>query len=243
MKNATYFISDLHLDQSHPRLFELFYQFITKIQGQADSLYILGDLFDFWIGDNVIDAPAGKPYLPVINTLKALSDSGTNLFFIQGNRDFLAQVAFIERIGATLLPDQQVVDLYGKPTLIMHGDTLCTDDKGYQRMRWLFRRKLAQKIYLSLSPEKRLNQVKGVKKVAKNQTRQKNVKILDVNQQAVEKVMRQTGVLQLIHGHTHRPKSHTFELDKQTARRIVLGDWHDKACYLKVTPNEMKLVF
>ncbi len=243
MDSATYFISDLHLDQSRPHLFELFYQFIAKIQGQADSLYILGDLFEFWIGDNVMDAPAGRPYRPVMDALKALSDAGTSIYFIQGNRDFLVQAAFIKRIGARLLADHQVIDLYGKATLIMHGDTLCTDDKGYQRMRWFFRRKLIQKIYLSLSAEKRLKQVAGVKKLAKDQTRQKNYEILDVNQQTVEKLMRQAGVVQLIHGHTHRPKVHEFQLDGQPARRIVLGDWHDKACYLKIKPGQMELVF
>ena len=243
MKRPTYFIADLHLDESRPQLFELFYQFVEQIQGKADALYILGDLFEFWIGDDIIDAPAGKPYRPVIQKLKSLSDSGTPIFFIQGNRDFLLGDIFATSSGVTLLPDQQVINLYGKPTLIMHGDTLCTDDTGYQRLRWVLRRKIVQKIYLSLSAETRAKRTKGVRKVTSKKTQQKTSEILDVNQQAVEQVMKQAGVLQLIHGHTHRPQTHQFELVGQPACRIVLGDWHDKACYLEISPDDRKLVF
>ncbi len=243
MKKKTYFISDLHLDESRPQLFYLLYAFLDAIQHKADALYILGDLFEFWIGDNIIDTSAGKPYRPLINKLRALSDSGVSLYFIQGNRDFLAQHQFVARIGASLLPDQQVINLYGTPTLIMHGDTLCTDDKGYQRMRWLFRRKIIQKIYLSLSEERRARQAGSVRHATRKTTRQKAYNIVDVNQQAVEKVMTQAGVSQLIHGHTHRPKIHNIDLNGQSAQRIVLGDWHDKACYLEISPDGMELVF
>lgn len=239
-KNKTWFISDLHLDVSRPHLFKLFDQFIDDIlqyKGKAETLYILGDLFEFWIGDDILDTPVCAPYLPIINKLQALSDSGVSVFFIQGNRDFLLQQKFMQRIGGELLPDQQVIDLYGVPTLIMHGDTLCTDDKGYQRMRWLFRRKIIQKLYLSRSPEKRGKQAKGVREVTSEKTKQKDYKILDVNQQSVEKEMQKAGVFQLIHGHTHRPKTHSFELNGQPARRIVLGDWQDKASFLECSPD------
>lgn len=243
-KNKTWFISDLHLDVSRPHLFELFYQFIDRIQNQADALYILGDLFEFWIGDDVIDKPQGRPYLPVIQKLRALADTGVPIYFIQGNRDFLIKKEFCRRAGMHLLPDQQLIDLYGTPTLIMHGDTLCTDDKAYQRLRWLLRRKLMQKIYLSLSPEKRARQVQGIKKASRKHNKTKTYEILDVNQQAVEKAMRQSGAIQLIHGHTHRPAIHEFTLDDQAARRIVLGDWRDKACYLEISRDKApKLVY
>lgn len=232
-----WFISDLHLDVSRPHLFQLFDQFIDDIHDQAETLYILGDLFEFWIGDDILDMPVCEPYLPVLNKLKALSDSGVSIFFIQGNRDFLLQHKFMERIGGELLPDQQIINLYGVPTLIMHGDTLCTDDKGYQRMRWLFRLKIVQKIYLSLSPEKRGKQAKGVRTVTSEKTKQKDYNILDVNQHTVEKEMKKAGVFQLIHGHTHRPKTHSFELDNQPARRIVLGDWQDKSSFLECSPD------
>lgn len=230
-KNKTYFISDLHLDASRPDLFTLFYNFIDSIGDSADALYILGDLFEFWIGDDIIDLPEGKLFLPVINKLKSLSDSGTKLYFIQGNRDFLIKQRFIKHIGAKLLPDYQVIDLYGTPTLIMHGDTLCTDDKGYQKMRFIFRLKLVQKLYLLTSPKSRQGKVNKVKQINVKAKQQKDSMIMDVNQNAVEKIMRKTNVLQLIHGHTHRPAIHNFQLDEKPAERIVLGDWRDKACY------------
>ena len=228
----TYFISDLHLDPSRPHLFKLFDEFITKITPDADALYILGDLFEFWIGDDIIDLPIGKPFLPIINKLKALSDTGVKIFFIQGNRDFLIGNKFMDRIGGDLLPDETVIDLYGTPVLIMHGDTLCTDDKGYQLMRKVFRWKLVQKIYLSMSPEKRSQKAGQVRKTTSENNKQKPSMILDVNQQTVEKVMKSRGVSFLIHGHTHRPAEHKFTTKNQQLNRIVLGDWGDKWSYL-----------
>lgn len=240
-RSRSYFISDLHLHPSRPHLFKLFYDFIDDIKEQAEALYILGDLFEFWIGDDIIDLPIGKPYLPVIEKLKSLSDSGTKLYFIQGNRDFLAQEEFTKRIGAELLPDQKVIDLYGTPTLIMHGDTLCTDDKAYQRMRFIFRLKLVQKVYLSLSPESRERIAGSTRAVTQNKVNKKPIVILDVNQKAVEKVLKtiksRGGVYLLIHGHTHRPAIHEFALDGMPAKRMVLGDWRDKACYLRFDIN------
>jgi len=234
---STYFISDLHLDPSRPHLFKLFDDFIDHIQDKAEALYILGDLFEFWIGDDIIDLPLGKPYLPVINKLKALSNSGVKLYFMQGNRDFLAQDKFVKRIGAELLPDQKVIDLYGKPTLIMHGDTLCTDDKAYQRMRKVFRYKLVQKIFLALAPERRDRIAGNTRKVTYKKTQAKATEILDVNQDEVEKVIKMGGVCLLIHGHTHRPAIHELEYDGQKVKRIVLSDWHDKLSYLKIGNN------
>jgi UDP-2,3-diacylglucosamine hydrolase len=241
-KKSTYFISDLHLDPSRPDLFKLFYDFIDAISNKAESLYILGDLFEFWIGDDIIYLPAGKPYLPIIEKLKSLSSSGTKLYFIQGNRDFLIKEKFIKQMGAELLPDHHVIDLYGTPTLIMHGDTLCTDDKNYQRMRFIFRMKLVQKIYLFSSVEKRQSKLKKIKNINSEAKQQKDAKIMDVNQQTVEKVMRKAGVLQLIHGHTHRPAIHEFQLDSQSAQRIVLSDWRDKACYFSSDGSNFEFI-
>ncbi|MCL4170891.1 UNVERIFIED_CONTAM: hypothetical protein GTU68_034732, partial [Idotea baltica] len=211
--NKTYFISDLHLDPSRPHLYKLFHEFIDKIKGDAEALYILGDLFEFWIGDDIIDLPIGKPYLPIIDQLRSLSDAGTKLYFIQGNRDFLIGQKFMDRIGGTLLPDEVVIDLYGTPTLIMHGDTLCIDDKAYQRMRKIFRWKIVQKIYLAMSPEKRDKKASEIRKKTSKKTKQKDYNILDVNQDAVEKVLISRGVSLLIHGHTHRPAQHEFEIE------------------------------
>ncbi|HIQ15027.1 MAG TPA: UDP-2,3-diacylglucosamine diphosphatase [Leucothrix sp.] len=244
---STYFISDLHLHPSHPLLFKLFDDFITSIIDKAEALYILGDLFEFWIGDDIIDKPAGEPYLSVLDKLKALSDSGTSLYFIQGNRDFLAKEKFAKRIGAKLLSDEKIIDLYGTPTLIMHGDTLCTDDKNYQRMRFLLRTRLIQKIYLMQSTEKRQRIADKTRNITQNETSKKSAMILDVNQQQVEKVIKKGGVGLLIHGHTHRPAEHEFELDGNLSgnkvKRIVLSDWRDKASFLEVNQTTTKIVF
>ena len=232
-KKKTYFISDLHLDSSRPHLFKLFHEFIKKIKTDVEALYILGDLFEFWIGDDIIDLPIGKPFLPVIDDLKLLSDSGVKIFFIQGNRDFLIGDKFIKLIGAELLPDEHIVDLYGTKVLVMHGDTLCTDDKAYQLMRKIFRFKITQCLYLSMSPEKRSNKAGQVRKNTSENNKQKPSMILDVNQQAVEKSLKSRGVAFLIHGHTHRPAEHDVVIDNNVNKRIVLGDWGEKWSYLE----------
>jgi len=231
---STFFISDLHLHPSHPQLFQLLYDFLHSIKNKADALYILGDLFEFWIGDDIIDAPAGEPYKPLLDKLRALSDSGVKLFFIQGNRDFLAKQKFAQRIGAQLLPDEQIIDLYGTPVLIMHGDTLCTDDKNYQRMRYLLRTRLLQKLYLMQSPARRQKIANKTRDITQNETDKKSTMILDVNQQQVEKKMQKRGGMGiLIHGHTHRPAIHKFKLNGRQVKRIVLSDWRDTARYLE----------
>jgi len=262
----TYFISDLHLDPSRPHLFKLFYEFTEKIRSDAEALYILGDLFEFWIGDDIIDLPIGKPYFPVIEQLKSLSDAGTKIYFIQGNRDFLIGEHFMQRIGGKLLPDETVIDLYGTPTLIMHGDTLCTDDKSYQFMRKILRLKIVQKLYLSMSPEKRAQKASQVRQKTSTRTKQKNYSILDVNQQEVEKVVsrgaaetmlersdddpkgeikssKSRGVSFLIHGHTHRPAEHDFLLEGVPMKRIVLGDWGEKSSYIVAQENMFELIY
>jgi len=237
----TWFISDLHLDPSRPHLFTVLLEFLDHIEPQADALYILGDLFEFWVGDDLIQSPLGKVYLPILQRLRALSDQGISVYFTQGNRDFLVRETFVQYIGAKLLPDTQVIDLYGKPTLILHGDTLCTDDKGYQRMRALFRMKLIQKIYLSLSLENRAKRAQGVRHATKKQTKEKHATILDVNQHAVEQLMQENNVTQMIHGHTHRPAIHKLMLNGKKATRFVLSDWHDKARFLEASEEGLKL--
>ncbi len=241
--NKTYFISDLHLDPSRPHLYKLFHEFIEKIRNEAEALYILGDLFEFWIGDDIIDLPIGKPYLPIIEQLRSLSDSGTKIYFIQGNRDFLIGQKFMDRIGGELLPDEVVIDLYGTPTLIMHGDTLCTDDKGYQLMRKIFRLWIVQKTYLSMNPEKRDKKASEIRKKTSKRTKQKDYKILDVNQQAVEKALISRGVSLLIHGHTHRPAEHDFNLEGWPAKRIVLGDWGNNDSYILANDYGYELIY
>jgi UDP-2,3-diacylglucosamine hydrolase len=239
---STYFISDLHLIPSQPQLFTLLHDFLNSIKSNAEALYILGDLFEFWIGDDIIEKSAGKPYAGVIQQLRSLSESGVKIFFTQGNRDFLAQQKFADAIGGVLLADEKVINLYGTPTLLMHGDTLCTDDLSYQRLRKIFRNKIIQKIYLSLSPDRRSRIAGNTRKIIKNKTPKKAYKIVDVNQQEVERVMKNASVQQLIHGHTHRPAIHKFDLNGVTAKRIVLSDWTDKARFLRVDDEGFELL-
>jgi UDP-2,3-diacylglucosamine hydrolase len=168
----------------------------------------------------------------VVIELKALTDSGVTLYLTHGNRDFLLGEQFIQASGAQLLDEHVVIDLYGTPTLIMHGDTLCTDDKAYQRMRAFFRLKIVQKLYLSLSLESRAKKANKIRQASKKQTQQKNQMILDVNQEEVTKQGKREGVDLIIHGHTHRPAEHEFEVDGKLVKRVVLGDWKDQACYL-----------
>lgn len=239
---STYFISDLHLIPSQPLLFTLLHNFLNTIKDNAETLYIVGDLFEFWIGDDILNKDAGKPYLPVIQQLRTLSDAGVKIYFTQGNRDFLAKQRFADAIGGELLPDEKVINLYGTPSLLMHGDTLCTDDVSYLRLRRIFRNKLIQKIYLSLSPERRSRIAGNTRKIIKNKTPKKAYKIVDVNQLEVERVMRNAAVKQLIHGHTHRPDIHEFDLQGEIAKRIVLSDWTNKACYLRFDKDGFELV-
>lgn len=237
----TWFISDLHLDPSRPHLFTLLLEFLDHIEPQADALYILGDLFEFWIGDDLIESPLGTSYLPILQRLRAFSDQGIPLYFTQGNRDFLVRKPFMQYIGGQLLPDTHVIDLYGTPTLVLHGDTLCTDDKGYQYMRTLFRIRWVQWIYLSSSLEKRAKRTQNVRHATTKQTKEKKTTILDVNQHAVEKLMQGNQVTQMIHGHTHRPAVHQLTINGKKATRFVLGDWHDKASFIEVSAAGLRL--
>ena len=213
------FISDLHLAPERPAVTRAFLSFLSDRAANAESLYILGDLFEAWIGDDDPSAMAGE----VQDALRNLSDSGVNLFIQQGNRDFLLGKRFIKRCGAVMLGDEHIVEYAGHRALAMHGDSLCTDDIDYQR----FRRKARNPIYkwcLSHLPLKRRQKLATdwrAKSMAANSN--KASAIMDVNAQAVATVMDNNGVDVLIHGHTHRPNRHALA----TGERIVLGDWHD----------------
>ena len=213
------FISDLHLAPERPAVTRAFLSFLSDRAANAESLYILGDLFEAWIGDDDPSAMAAE----VQDALRNLSDSGVNLFIQQGNRDFLLGKRFIKRCGAVMLGDEHIVEYAGHRALAMHGDSLCTDDIDYQR----FRRKARNPIYkwcLSHLPLKRRQKLATdwrAKSMAANSN--KASAIMDVNAQAVATVMDNHGVEVLIHGHTHRPNRHALA----SGERIVLGDWHD----------------
>jgi len=216
------FISDLHLSQEEPDTVRLFLHFLQLHAPQADNLYILGDLFDTWVGDD----DTAPPIPSIIAALKQLSESGTKIFIQPGNRDFLLGEAFMAATGSTLLPDIYVIELEGIPTLLMHGDLLCTDDKEYQQARSMLRSEAFAQDFLSKTIKDRRAIATGYRRRSGEATSLKADGIMDVNQGTVTETMRQQGVLRLIHGHTHRPGFHDFELDGETAQRIVLSEWH-----------------
>lgn len=238
---ATWFISDLHLEPARPASTQLLVQFLQYIRGQADALYILGDLFEYWIGDDFLATPAGQQVLPILQAFKQVADRGTVLYLQQGNRDFLLAEQFAQLSGIKLLPEQQVIDLYGQATLIMHGDLLCTDDVEYQKARVLFRSPQWQQQILAKSIPERLQYAQSLRMQSQQTAQTKQDDILDANQAAIEAAMRVAQVQQLIHGHTHRPAIHTFELDGQTAKRIVLGDWYKHGSFLRVDAESLRL--
>jgi len=236
-----WFISDLHLDVCRPKMMATFANFLDDIKPQAEALYILGDLFEYWIGDDVLQQD-DHAFLPIIQKLKQLSNAGVKLYFIAGNRDFLIGKQFAHHTACQILDEAAVIDLYGIPTLIMHGDTLCTDDVDYVKFRVMVRSKQWQSRFLNLSILQRIEQAQALRDASKQQTGQKIEGILDVNQVAVINTMKHYKVLQLIHGHTHRMARHTFNIDGKFAKRFVLGDWYDAAHFLSVSPNSYTIV-
>ncbi|HET6912598.1 MAG TPA: UDP-2,3-diacylglucosamine diphosphatase [Rhodanobacteraceae bacterium] len=234
---TTLFISDLHLDEARPHIVELFDRFLANEARHADALYILGDLFEAWIGDDD-DAP-----LParVASGLKALSDSGVPVYFIAGNRDFLLGDDYAQRAGMTILDDGTVVDLYGTPTLLMHGDTLCTDDTAYLAFRKQVRDPAWQRQFLSQPLAARRAFAQQARNASREHTSQTATAIMDVNQRAVEVALRDAHVARMIHGHTHRPAIHDFALDGELAQRIVLGDWYEQGSVLRVDADAIEL--
>jgi len=234
--SQTLFVSDLHLDQKRPHIIAAFCRFLQECSS-ADALYILGDLFEYWIGDD--DPAIGLE--PAINAIRELSNTGVPVYFIHGNRDFLIGKRFAKQTHCKILKEETVLDLYGTPTLIMHGDTLCTDDIAYQKYRAKARNPWIQIPLLMLSVQRRLKIAEGLRNKSKSATQEKPEDIMDVNQLAVEQAMQKHNVNHLIHGHTHRPAEHEFKLEGSSYKRIVLGDWYEHGSVLRCTPDTMKL--
>lgn len=235
MPAPTLLISDLHLDPARPRIQALFLRFLEDWRGRARALYILGDLFEAWIGDDGADAAD-----PVLAALAAFAER-TPLYIMHGNRDFLLGERFCALTGAQLLADPTVLDLHGVPTLLMHGDSLCTDDVEYQTLRAKLRSPEWQAQVLAQPLEARLAmaQQARVESSARNQALAEY--LMDVNQGAVEQALLEHGVRRLIHGHTHRPGRHRFVIDGEQAERIVLGDWYEQGSVLEVSERGCEL--
>ncbi len=234
---TTLFISDLHLDPNRPEITELFREFLAGPARQAEALYILGDLFEVWIGDDD-DTPLAAQ---VADALHALREAGVSSYFIHGNRDFLLGERYAERAGLTLLPELQVIELHGVPTLILHGDTLCTDDVEYQVFRRKVRDPRWQRRMLRLPLFMRRFQAARMRKASQQATQLKPEHITDVNPDTVTETLRAFGVRRMIHGHTHRPGMHHFELDGEPAQRIVLGDWGEQGSVLHCAADGWQL--
>lgn len=231
--SSAYFISDLHLDADRPALTATFAHFLRTIT-DCDSLYILGDLFETWIGDDDDSALASE----VAQHLCAFRDSGAQLFLMRGNRDFLLGESYSERCGAVLLDDPTVIDLYGRPALLMHGDTLCTADTDYQAFRRTVRDPAWQARTLSLPLEERRSLARQLRRESLDATRDKAQDIMDVTVSEVDTAMSAHQVDLLIHGHTHRPAQHETSLGE----RWVLGDWGESAWVLQAGENSMDLI-
>jgi UDP-2,3-diacylglucosamine hydrolase len=236
--NETLFISDLHLDPGRPAASAIFFALLRSPRAaRADALYILGDLFEVWLGDDV--PLPGKD--AVAQAIGGLASAGTPVFLMHGNRDFFIGERFAAESGCTLVADPSVIDLYGERTLLMHGDTLCTDDLAYQAFRKQVRDPAWQRGFLTLPFEERIRLGQQVREESRTNTQAKAAEIMDANQQEVERVMREHGVEHLIHGHTHRAGVHEFELDGRTVRRSVLGDWHAAGSLLSCAPGSQRL--
>ncbi len=235
---VTYFIADLHLAQNRPDITACFLRFLKNEATKAQSLYILGDLFEAWLGDDDDSA-----YLATIaKTLAALSTGGTTIYYIHGNRDFLLGQRFAKKSTMILLPEIDLIDLYGQSVVIMHGDTLCTRDIAYQKFRKKSRSWWWQALIKSLPLFVRKKIAADYRKKSAAATAIKSQDIMDVTLDEVVRCLESYHSQLLIHGHTHRPAVHELSVNNKAAKRIVLGDWYEQGAWLKVTPTSMELM-
>lgn len=226
-------ISDLHLDDIRPDITDLFLRFLENAAKQAKALYILGDFFEVWIGDdNLTDFN-----LKIMHALREATQKGLLIYLMHGNRDFLIGKKFLKATGCQLLPDEYIVNIFGIPTLMMHGDTLCTADIKYLKFRKKSRHWLMQQLFLIKSLESRRAKAKQYREASKAHMSTLPDYIMDVTQEEVERVMLKHKVQCLIHGHTHRAAVHSFDLYGQPATRTVLGAWHEYGSVLVCEPN------
>jgi len=227
---GTLFVSDLHLDDARPHIVASFERFCAGEAREADALYVLGDLFEAYLGDDDDAALNAR----VAAALRGVADAGVPVHFIVGNRDFLLGEDYARRCAMDLLDDGTVIDLHGTPTLILHGDVLCTDDAAYLAFREQVRDPAWQRAFLARPLAERRAFAAQARDASRAHTSSADMAIMDVNRHAVESALRDAGVTRMIHGHTHRPAIHDFTLDGQTARRIVLGDWYEQGSVLRV---------
>jgi len=224
------FISDLHLSSTRPEINRVFHAFMHEIAPQAAALYVLGDLFEYWAGDSDLADPFNNE---VCSAFAALSTSATKLYVMHGNRDFLMSQAFAHRCTAELLVDPTFINLYGTPTLLMHGDTLCSDDVQYQEFRTLVRSPDWQQTFLAQPLSARKTAIRKLREKSVQEKRGKTEMIMDVTESSVFQVLRDNNYPRLIHGHTHRPAKHVHDIDGHSCERWVLNDWYQQGGYLR----------
>lgn len=234
----TLFISDLHLHESRPQATRAFFHFLYTQAIHAEALYILGDFFDAWIGDD----DDSELVQDIASGLHKLSELGVAIYFMHGNRDFLLGESYASKAGMTIINDGTVINLYGTPTLLMHGDSLCTDDIEYQQFRTMVRNPQWQEQILAQPLAVRRALATQMREKSQSMNSLKAEDIMDVSPAEVVTQMKAASVTRLIHGHTHRPARHQMIIDGEAAERIVLGDWHDSGWCIKADENSVELI-
>jgi len=238
--NKTLFISDLHLTESRPDISKAFFDFLdNQVNEELDALYILGDFFEVWVGDDYQTALT----LKIAEKLKTITNSGIPVYFIHGNRDFLVGKKYADLSGISLLNERTVIDLYGRKALILHGDEMCTQDLEYQKFRQKSRGWWWPKLMLAMPLFYRQSVAKKARERSKASQMDKAPEVLDVTNEAVIDTFKQYKTTLMIHGHTHRPNVHIHDIDGKPAKRIVLGDWYTQGSYLIVTQESQELIF
>ncbi len=228
--SATFFVSDLHLCETRPHTTRLFLDFLANHASQAETLYILGDLFEYWAGDDDLNE---LHHNEIVSALRVLSEQGTTIRIMHGNRDLLMGQAFAKACGAELLPDPLMIQLHGRKTVLTHGDTMCTDDVEYQQFRRQVHDPSWQQTFLALPLTQRKAQIAAFRARSEQEKLHKDRRIMDVNVDAVAEMIRNHNYPEvLIHGHTHRPDRHRLVVDGRVCERIVLADWDTSGSYL-----------
>jgi UDP-2,3-diacylglucosamine hydrolase len=230
----TAFISDLHLTRTRPEINRVFFEFLQGPARVADALYILGDLFEYWAGDDDLGDPLNAR---VAAGLKGLVEAGVPVYLMHGNRDFLMLDGFALASGARLLGDPTILQLYGTHTVLLHGDTLCTNDRRYQAFRRRVRNRWWQRLFLLQPLWLRRAEIEGARTLSERAKQLKPVEIMDVTPSSVEKSFRDSGCTRMIHGHTHRPAHHVHLVDGRRCERWVLAVWYHRGQYLRVGPD------
>lgn len=234
---TTLFISDLHLEDQRPDITRAFFYFLDQFEGKAERLFILGDLFEIWLGDDALTETARR----VSTRLKQFSATGCRVFIMHGNRDFLLGPDYARACGAQLIDEPCIIRVAEQDCLLMHGDTLCTDDRLYMDFRTMVRNPDWQKAFLAKPIAERIAFGRQARHQSQEDAKDKTYEILDVNEDAVINTCKQHNTPLFVHGHTHRPDRHVVDLGGRTCERIVLGDWHSQGWYLIADEDQLEL--